>query len=479
MPEIKRTFTAGKMNKDLDERLVRNGEYRDALNIQVRTTDGEGTGIGDAGTVQNIKGNNDFEPEIYKTIGYNQSVDAAGENNTNITRFLGSVADEKSDKAYFLAAAPWPVITNNGLDIPIVDFQYLPHDVITSNQIPFSELASNDEDFDPHNIYANAVTQGPTPKIWVDSIIELDAVNESTNPIFIDKYAVTGRWGDIMGFSATAFNLYPTLETSLFTQITVLDGSLYRVGMTMYLRDNDGNHLFFANGVDNTDGVGVEIVDIQGNILTIASEHDANIIWDLWTDGEVNWQSAFVFAAERVLEFDYWKIVSKGSVKLNLIPNVNLINDLLFWTDGINEPKKINITRSKEGTDLSSYSSNPMHTKLFVSDPSDQTATYPDDLVDVRDLEPSLVVEGGDVLKENVTVIREAPKSPPSLYMRNTDRTSEINFVVAYNFTDEELVPPLPNVGTLRAITDNVFLGIDIRINDVLTLPILFTIKIQ
>jgi hypothetical protein len=97
MPEIKRTFTAGKMNKDLDERLVRNGEYRDALNIQVRTTDGEGTGIGDAGTVQNIKGNNNFEPEIYKTIGYNQSVDADGENNTNITRFLGSVADEKND----------------------------------------------------------------------------------------------------------------------------------------------------------------------------------------------------------------------------------------------------------------------------------------------------------------------------------------------------------------------------------------------
>ena len=40
MPEIKHTFTAGKMNKDLDERLVRNGEYRDALNIQIRTTTG-------------------------------------------------------------------------------------------------------------------------------------------------------------------------------------------------------------------------------------------------------------------------------------------------------------------------------------------------------------------------------------------------------------------------------------------------------
>ena len=52
MPEIKHNFTGGKMNKDLDERLVKNGEYRDAMNIQVRTTDG-----GDSGSVQNIKGN--------------------------------------------------------------------------------------------------------------------------------------------------------------------------------------------------------------------------------------------------------------------------------------------------------------------------------------------------------------------------------------------------------------------------------------
>ena len=35
MPEFIRTFTSGKMNQDLDERLVPNGEYRDALNINV------------------------------------------------------------------------------------------------------------------------------------------------------------------------------------------------------------------------------------------------------------------------------------------------------------------------------------------------------------------------------------------------------------------------------------------------------------
>ena len=35
------------MNKDLDERIIRNGEYRDAMNIQVSTSEGS-----DVGTIQ-------------------------------------------------------------------------------------------------------------------------------------------------------------------------------------------------------------------------------------------------------------------------------------------------------------------------------------------------------------------------------------------------------------------------------------------
>ena len=58
MPEIKRTFTAGKMNKDLDERLVPNGEYRKALNIQIRTTDGDGDSVGDAGAASKLQVSN-------------------------------------------------------------------------------------------------------------------------------------------------------------------------------------------------------------------------------------------------------------------------------------------------------------------------------------------------------------------------------------------------------------------------------------
>ena len=59
MPEIQHTFTAGKMNKDLDERLLPNGQYRDALNIQVASSDGD-----DVGAVQNILGSSNIKQLI-------------------------------------------------------------------------------------------------------------------------------------------------------------------------------------------------------------------------------------------------------------------------------------------------------------------------------------------------------------------------------------------------------------------------------
>ena len=52
MPEIKNAFIKGKMNKDLDERLIPNGEYRDALNIDVDYAESS-----DVGALKNILGN--------------------------------------------------------------------------------------------------------------------------------------------------------------------------------------------------------------------------------------------------------------------------------------------------------------------------------------------------------------------------------------------------------------------------------------
>jgi len=44
MPEIKNTFLKSKMNKDLDSRLIPNGEYRDGQNISVSSSEGSSVG---------------------------------------------------------------------------------------------------------------------------------------------------------------------------------------------------------------------------------------------------------------------------------------------------------------------------------------------------------------------------------------------------------------------------------------------------
>jgi hypothetical protein len=84
MPEIKSQFTGGKMNKDLDERLLPKGEYRDAMNVQVATSEGS-----EVGTVQNILGNK----QIYLYQNFELSNDA---------KIVGCIADEKNNTLYYL-----------------------------------------------------------------------------------------------------------------------------------------------------------------------------------------------------------------------------------------------------------------------------------------------------------------------------------------------------------------------------------------
>ena len=71
------------MNKDLDERLIPNGEYRDALNVEVSTADSSGVGV-----VKNILGNHRLDALV--TGGFT---------------CVGSVADEKTNKLYWFISS--------------------------------------------------------------------------------------------------------------------------------------------------------------------------------------------------------------------------------------------------------------------------------------------------------------------------------------------------------------------------------------
>ena len=52
MAKVVNTFVKGKLNKDLDARLIPNGEYRDARNVQVSKSEGP-----DVGELENVLGN--------------------------------------------------------------------------------------------------------------------------------------------------------------------------------------------------------------------------------------------------------------------------------------------------------------------------------------------------------------------------------------------------------------------------------------
>ena len=93
MAEIKNSFSQGKMNKDLDERLLPVGQYRDAMNIQVSTSEGS-----DVGTVQNILGNENFSNIFINDILYGDII-SQGASYTG--ECIGVISDEKNNHVYW------------------------------------------------------------------------------------------------------------------------------------------------------------------------------------------------------------------------------------------------------------------------------------------------------------------------------------------------------------------------------------------
>lgn len=90
MPKLTRNFLKGRMNKDVDLRLVPPGEYRDAANIQISTSEGA-----DVGTVQSVLGNTKIQE---KSSGVNW---ASNYGATSTPTVIGNVRDTQNNKIYF------------------------------------------------------------------------------------------------------------------------------------------------------------------------------------------------------------------------------------------------------------------------------------------------------------------------------------------------------------------------------------------
>ena len=162
MPEIKHLFNAGRMNQDLDERLIPNGEYRDALNIQLASTDGN-----DAGAIQNIIGNS----QIASGLTFANPILIANAVDTSTERIYWIVKDDAASYILYYDGSTVEVLIK---DIGNVVFNF-GNNLITGVAIFEQQLAITDNINEPYVIdieYFNSNNVRPNPSTTHTQILD-------------------------------------------------------------------------------------------------------------------------------------------------------------------------------------------------------------------------------------------------------------------------------------------------------------------
>ena len=97
MPKTQRNFVRGRMNKSLDERLVPNGEYIDALNVRLGSTEAS-----EIGAVENSKGNTKLTSLQYEETGSDEATTFLSAD----AKCIGTFEDGQNNRIYWFVHDP-------------------------------------------------------------------------------------------------------------------------------------------------------------------------------------------------------------------------------------------------------------------------------------------------------------------------------------------------------------------------------------
>ena len=348
MAELKRNFSGAKMNKDMDERVLPAGQYRDANNIQIGTSDSD-----DVGALQSTMGN---------TLVTNNVVP------NDFCNCVGVLPLPEKDLIYYF---------------------------VSGGGVP-----------------------GYSPFVKKDYIIQFDTISKTSKYVFVDVY--NAKIAQSVTNSSSSDKFFTIADGG-----SAINNTGVRVGM--HITGLFGS--LFLTIADN-----VVVTDIVKGTNTWKIYHDYQ--WDNGSGGAyipitantfITFQSEF---GERVLQFDPF-------VKIN---SINHLDGMIFWTDGVNEPKKINIERSLLGTggtkqvvgwndaQLGNHASNSGNTNATnVMNIADNNANFHTRLVvsDEFGAGHQIAMKRNGyrpvyVSFENVTVIKQNPKFPLELEMMQT-----------------------------------------------------------
>tara|TARA_R100001129_G_scaffold157447_1_gene120887 strand:+ start:4913 stop:11743 length:6831 start_codon:yes stop_codon:yes gene_type:complete len=338
MPEIKHTFQAGKMNKDLDERLVPQGEYRDALNIEVRTSDGNDIGAAQNlyGTLERLsydKARNPIEP----------TVNSDGEK----SYFVGCISDEKTNNSYFFVASP--------------------------------TVTSIDQ------------TAEPSVRVYKDMIIKYNSDSKKLFPVFTDIFRVEIPASEVVGDIPL---------NDIGSQYASYDHIVVSSSLSGYVRPGMSINVLNAASMSiiGTDMSAYNTLNgMSESVIVREFDSNTNTIWfDRYVVGNLESAAYFVFTSEKVLRF--------SQPHSHYISGINIVNNLLLWTDNINEPRKINLDRLKESAFFT------RHSDLFIDNPTTTTNS----LIQLEYIDKST---DSAYKEEHITLIRRAPRTAPKLIM--------------------------------------------------------------
>ena len=365
MSKIKHQFAGGRMNKDLDERIIPNGEYRDAMNIQVATSEDS-----EIGTVQNILSNHFITGQGYIN---------------DDAYCVGSVSDEKNDKAYFLISPKHIIegVNINGLGGFQLGYQNLttaPDDswVFKNNKAVAAKASGTDfkKIFIPN--VSSKLFENPDAEIeirfkitdYVEGALDLHAYsNDGLSEIRINSITLSGEKDKDFVFRVKATERDTAITGYKLGSFYLVINSVFR-GKVSDISVSVGKSLIVEHNVTNKQ-VSLVLVDINNDVLKFNQDR--------------------------------------------LITGINVIDGMMFFTDGYTEPKKINIDRCIRGTNQWKPTDDDGGLNLT-------TTTF-------TNFKASIQVP---IREEHITVLKKKPTTAPNITVINERDTLEETFAGAF-----------------------------------------------
>ncbi len=526
MPELKRNFMQGRMNKDLDERIIPDGEYRDALNIEVSTAEESSVG-----TARNIPGNQLLgsmrlsdrfwngtgnDPGYADNYSYYQPDNGADLADSCET--VGAIVDAPNNKIYtFLASAiePHAVPAGNRGTVSATAAGAKTANGSVSNSKTIT-ISPNATDVEVGMVMTgNGITFGTTVSSIDGNVVTLNKAIDAndTQALTFSKAALEGYDVDCIlqtrtnSYQATVqserlqsiftdvYNVYRVPSTAITLwqagEVGNTTGSRGEDTTTIFMSESAGSpsasgNMNFANGV--YPGADVELILNGSNILTpnvinpitnkpigkvkvekvVRGISNANNIQgmnsfstitvvlnkaipaNLVTSANISNGLYYKFSNERLLNFqsgtrlDYTETNANGTTTISNHPTpintkitaIDLVDDVLYFTDGRTEPKRIDVAESIKG---SNYIINQNAVNNLGADPARAPMLFETSQLEYLNpisqqfgVGPTSAVSnyglGNNIKKiknyelEDITVIRRHPLNPPTVDLLRSKR---------------------------------------------------------